>query len=138
MPNTYLSNNHLPGQSFVPILSGFWTIPLLTLLKMCPRGQRALLTLNLKKNPRYDIFLKKCSGKRVLWKRVQIWKISSKDINLQYIYAMFIVENRDNIWCNLMHLKISVMGLQVRIFKNCSKWTPAYKDYQRWRSLYFE
>ena len=36
------------------------------------------------------------------------------------------VENLDNIWCNLMHLKKGVMGLQVRTFKNCNKWTPAY------------
>ena len=31
-----------------------------------------------------------------------------------------------------------VMGLQVRAFKNCNKWTPEYKDYWRWKSLYFE
>ena len=30
-----------------------------------------------------------------------------------------------------------VMGLQVRAFKNCSKWTLAYKDYWRWSSIYF-
>ena len=32
----------------------------------------------------------------------------------------FIVENRDNIWCNLMHLKKGVMRVQVRTFKNCN------------------
>ena len=30
------------------------------------------------------------------------------------------MENRGNIWCNFMHLKISVMRLQVRAFKNCN------------------
>ena len=26
-------------------------------------------------------------------------------------------------------LEKSVIGLQLRAFKNCNKWTPAYKDY---------
>ena len=46
-----------------------------------------------------------------------------------YMYWRFIVENRDNIWWNLMHLKKCVMELLVRAFKNRNKWTPAYKDY---------
>ena len=33
---------------------------------------------------------------------------------------LFIVENRDNIWYNLMHLKKGAMRLQVRTFKNCN------------------
>ena len=45
----------------------------------------------------------------------------------------FIVENLHNIWCNLMHLKQSVMGLQIKAFKYCNKWTPVYKDYWRWK-----
>ena len=40
-------NNHLPGQFYVTTSSGFWT-----LLKMYTWGQRTLLELNLKKNPR--------------------------------------------------------------------------------------
>ena len=58
MPNTCLNNNHLPGQFYVLTSSDFWTIVLLTLLRMCSKGQRIL-------------------------------------------FARFIVENRDNIWCNL-------------------------------------
>ena len=42
-------NNHLPGQFYVPTSYGFWTIPLLTLLKMGLRRQTTLLALNLKK-----------------------------------------------------------------------------------------
>ena len=54
LPNTCLNNNHLPGQLYVPTPSSFWTIPILTLLKMGPKGQRILLPQNLKKkkNPR--------------------------------------------------------------------------------------
>ena len=37
-----------------------------------------------------------------------------------------------------MHLEKSVMGMQLRAFKNCSKWTPPYKEFGRWKSLYFE
>ena len=50
----------------VPTSSGFVTIPLLTLLKLCPRMQRTLLAITLKKNPRQDIYLK-CSAKKVLF-----------------------------------------------------------------------
>ena len=46
LPNNCLNNIHLPGQFYVPTSSGIWTIPLLTLLKMCPRGQKNLLALN--------------------------------------------------------------------------------------------
>ena len=35
-----------------------------------------------------------------------------------------------------MHLKKNVMGLEVRAFKNCNKWTPAYKDYRKGKSLF--
>ena len=49
---------------------------------------------------------------------------------------LLMVKNRANIWCNLMHLEKGVMGLQVRAFKHCNKWTPAYKDYWRWKGLY--
>ena len=41
--------------------------------------------------------------------------------------ARFIVENLDNIGCSLMHLKKSVMRLQITAFKSCNKWTPVYK-----------
>ena len=40
LPNTSLNNNHLPDQFYLPTSSGFWAIPLLTLLKMCPGRQR--------------------------------------------------------------------------------------------------
>ena len=33
---------------------------------------------------------------------------------------LFILENTDKIWYNLMHLKKSVMGMQVRAFKSCN------------------
>ena len=145
MPNTCLNNNHLQDQFCVRTLSDFWTMPLITLLKMYPRGQRTALALDLKKkNASSDIFLK-YSAKRVLSLWHQMLPLFST-INLVYVlkidisgrdysnfpkvlisskYSRFIVENRDNIWCNLMHLKKSVMGLQVRAFKNCSKWTLA-------------
>ena len=32
-----------------------------------------------------------------------------------------------------MHLEKSVVRLQITAFKNCSKWTPVYKDYWRWK-----
>ena len=41
--------------------------------------------------------------------------------------ARFIVENWDNIWCILMHLRKSAMRLQITAFKNCKKWTPVLK-----------
>ena len=50
LPSTCLDNNHLPGQFYVPNSSDFSTIPLLTLLKKCPWGQRSFLTLNFKKH----------------------------------------------------------------------------------------
>ena len=36
--NTFLHNNNLPGKFCTAIASGFWTIPLLTLLKMCSKS----------------------------------------------------------------------------------------------------
>ena len=33
---------------------------------------------------------------------------------------LFIIEIWDNIWCNLMHLKKSIMRLQDRAFTNCN------------------
>ena len=113
MPNTCVNNNHLPGQFYVATSSGFWTIPLLTLLKMYPWRKRALLTLN-KKILGKDIFLKKCSVKRVLlfccirycpyflqetlymhWRSISleeiilIWIIHSKVIFLQHLYKVY-------------------------------------------------
>ena len=111
------------------------------LLNYTPGEQRALLTLNFKKILG-RIFFIKCHAKRVplllhqifslfstinlgyvLKINIQIWIISSKYINLQW-YAKFTTENRDDIWCNLMHLKKGLMGFQVRAFKNCNKWAP--------------
>ena len=43
---TCLNKNQLPGQFYFTTSSGFWIIPLLTLLKMCPWGQRNFLALN--------------------------------------------------------------------------------------------
>ena len=54
LPNICIKNSPLPDQFCVPVASGFWTIALLTLLKLFPRAQRALLALNLKKNARKD------------------------------------------------------------------------------------
>ena len=36
-----------------------------------------------------------------------------------------------------MHLKKSVIGLQVRALKNCNKWTSVHKDYWRWKNVIF-
>ena len=49
MSNTSLNNNHLPDQVYDLNSSGFWIIPLLTLLKMCSSGLKTLLALNIKK-----------------------------------------------------------------------------------------
>ena len=35
--------------------------------------------------------------------------------------------------CSLMHMKKSVMRLEITEFKNCNKWTPVYKNYWRWK-----
>ena len=56
MPNTCLNNNHVPGQFYVPTTSGFWNMPLLTLLK-CALVGKGLFWHWIKKNSRYDIFL---------------------------------------------------------------------------------
>ena len=49
MSNTSLNNNHLSDQVYDLTSSGFWIIPLLTLLKMYSRGLKTLLALNIKK-----------------------------------------------------------------------------------------
>ena len=99
MPNTCLNNNHLPGQFYVLTSSDFWTIVLLTLLRMCSKGQRIL-------------------------------------------FARFIVENRDNIWCNFkkemnqrhINLALKVFSFFVRFIiflinanLTNSSWTPLPK-----------
>ena len=38
-PNSCLNKDHLPVQFYIRTSSGFWTIPLLSLLKMCSRVQ---------------------------------------------------------------------------------------------------
>ena len=43
--------------------------------------------------------------------------------------ARFIVENWENICYSFMHLRKSVMRLQITAFKKYNKWTPVYKDY---------
>ena len=107
MPNTCLNNNHLPGQFYVLTSSDFWTIVLLTLLRMCSKGQRIL-------------------------------------------FARFIVENRDNIWCNFkkemnqrhINLALKVFSFFVRFIiflinanLTNSSWTPlpkAKKKQKQW------
>ena len=99
MPNTCLNNNHLPDQFYVLTSSDFWTIVLLTLLRMCSKGQRIL-------------------------------------------FARFIVENRDNIWCNLkkemnekhINLALIIFNFFVRFIiflinanLTNSSWTPLPK-----------
>ena len=99
MPNTCLNNNHLPGQFYVLTSSDFWTIVLLTLLRMCSKGQRIL-------------------------------------------FARFIVESRDNIWCNFkkemnerhINLALKVFNFFVRFIiflinanLTNSSWTPLPK-----------
>ena len=121
----------------------------------CVVGGKRLFWRESKKNPRQDIFQKNVVPKEsfffvasdvvpILYSKpcileinivgrdgiIQIWIISSKDINTSAC-ARFIVENWDNIWCSLMHLKKNVMGLQIAAFKNCTKWTSVYKDYWR-------
>ena len=125
------NNNNLPGQFYVPTSYDFWNIPLSTLLKMFPRGQRTLLPLNFFKKILGRIFFLKCSAKRVLfllhqmlslfstislvyiyiyWRSIyleriiQTWIISFNNIDFS-AFEWFIVENRGNIWCDLMHMK---------------------------------
>ena len=52
-------------------------------------------------------------------------------------YTRFIVENWDNIWNNLMHSKKDVLELQVRQFKNCNKWAPAYRRLLKMKKFIF-
>ena len=65
--NPCLNNNHLPAQFYVSTLSGFWIIFLLTLLKMCLRGQRPLVSLNFLKKILVRIFFLKCRAIRSLF-----------------------------------------------------------------------
>ena len=47
---------------------------------------------------------------------------------------LFVAENRDNIWSNLMHLKKGVMDCKLEHLKIVTlSWIPAYKDYWRWK-----
>ena len=67
---------------------------------------------------------------------IQIWIISSKDINLQYLCKTFCRE-LEQYWCSSMHLKKSVMRAQITVFKNCNKWTPVYKGHWRWKLIFW-
>ena len=58
---------------------------------------------------------------------IQIWIISSKDINTQCLCKIYCRE----LGQYLMQLKKSLMRLQITAFKNCNKWTPVYKHYWR-------
>ena len=83
MPNTCLNNNHLPGQFYVPTSSGFWTIFLLTLFKMCPTRKRTLLALSVKKILG-RIFFIKSNDERVSFLLHQMLSLFST-INLVYV-----------------------------------------------------
>ena len=58
-------------------------------------------------------------------------------VNLQYKFKVYCREYGQYLIQFDAH-EISAMGLEVRAFKNSNKWTPAFKDYWRWKSLYFE
>ena len=94
-------------------------MPLLTLLKMCPRILRTLLALNFKK---------------ILGKTF-VLKLVSKE---SFVLSLFCTINLAHVleinifgidYSNLRHLKKSLIVLQVRTFKNYNKCTPAFKDY---------
>ena len=59
---------------------------------------------------------------------IQIWIISSKDINIQYLCKIYCRELGQYLM-QFDALEKSVMRLQITAFKNCNKWTPVYKDY---------
>ena len=67
---------------------------------------------------------------------IQIWIVSSKDINLQYLCKTYCRE-LEQYWCCSMHLKKSVMRPQITVFKNCNKWTPVYKGHWRWKLIFW-
>ena len=76
------------------------TIPLLTLLKMCPWRQRTLLALNLKKTY-VGYFLKKYSAKRVLLFLLHQMLLLFSITNLVYVLEINIFER---VYSNLKNL----------------------------------
>ena len=55
---------------------------------------------------------------------IQIWIISSKDINIQYLCKIYCRELGQYLM-QFDALEKSVMRLQITVYK----WTPVYKDY---------
>ena len=49
--------------------------------------------------------------------------LSSKEVNLQYLCQVYCRELGQYLM-QFDALEKSVMGLQIRVFKNCNKWTP--------------
>ena len=58
---------------------------------------------------------------------IQMWIISSKDINIQYLCKIYCRELGQYLM-QFDALEKSVMRLQITAFKNCNKWTPVCKD----------
>ena len=58
---------------------------------------------------------------------IQIWIISSKDINIQYLCKIYCRELGQYLM-QFDALEKSLMRLQITVFKNCHQRTPVYKD----------
>ena len=57
---------------------------------------------------------------------IQIWIISSNDINIKYLYKIYCRELGQYLM-QFNALEKSVMQMQITAFKICNKWTPVYK-----------
>ena len=56
----------------------------------------------------------------------------AKDINYQYLCKVY-CRARGQYLIQFDAIEKSVMGLQIRSFKNCNKWTPVDKHCWRWK-----
>ena len=61
---------------------------------------------------------------------IQIWIISSKDINIQYLCKIYCRELGQYLM-QFDALEKNVVRLQITVFKNCNKWRSVYKDCSR-------
>ena len=61
---------------------------------------------------------------------IQIWIISSKNINIQYLCKIYCRELGQYLM-QFDALEKNVVRLQITAFKNCNKWRSVYKDCSR-------
>ena len=137
MLKTGLNNNHLLSQfptlsNNVPTLSGYYTS--INFIENVPLGREDSFGTNLKKILSRIFFRNVVPKNSFLLLHGMLSVFSTINLNLNSSTCeRFIEEHWDNIWCNFMRLKKSVMGLEFSAFKNCNKWALVYKDYWRWK-----